>query len=119
MYPKGIFDQIKIKWILGGFVVTLGLSSAATSVKFCTCHFYGSSDSAHLMRLNFALPGLVLSCSFVDLPCVPPAQDAAALDSLLPVVLLLDLLSHPCGVVFGFGSEETDSELLDSIPPSE
>ena len=25
MYPKGIFDWIKIKWILGGFVVTLGL----------------------------------------------------------------------------------------------
>ena len=25
MYPKGIFDRIKIKWILGGFVVTLGL----------------------------------------------------------------------------------------------
>ena len=38
----GIFDWIKIKWILGGFVVTLGLISAATSVEFthrgvCVC----------------------------------------------------------------------------------
>ena len=27
MYPKGNFDKIKIKWILGGFVVTLGLGN--------------------------------------------------------------------------------------------
>ena len=27
MYPKGFFDWIKIKWILGAFVVTLGLGN--------------------------------------------------------------------------------------------
>ena len=68
-------------------------------------------------RLNFGLPWLVLSYYSVDLPCVSPARGVAVLDSLLLAVHFWTCCPILVVQLWGFGSEETDTELLDSIPP--
>ena len=65
---------------------------------------------------SFGLPGIALPS--VGHPVFSSALGTAVLDILLLVVLHLDLLSLTLCCSLGLWSWETDSEQLDSIPPS-